>query len=222
MPTPETLNIVGAFTIAIANVLIATSLALANVNLSKVAGGKVDGILLISPILYFVSVILTIYNTVIGNAKKETNVMLSITNIAAYTIILGFEISNIYNSSVSSKNADADSESESDEKEDVISNESNSSQILLIVAYALYIIFCIIGLINYGENPALKESNTGKILIYIILFLCIPVFGLLIAQKTSKDQKKKNKLGIATSSLNIVLFLTLNVLMMLYVFSNLK
>lgn len=187
--------------LAIANLLISISLILTNVNISKKTGGGIDGIIMLTPILYFVSSLLTIYTSFNCENKCKLNILLQVTNMIAYTIILGFHISNIYGNSAIKKAADLTDE---DDDAPEASGETKTSQIMLMIAYVLYIIFCIIRLI-----PSLERKG-NKVLMWIILILCIIIFPLLISKNSVKKIKTKSSLEITTSVFNILLFISLN------------
>ena len=188
--------------LSIANACMAISLILSNVNLSKETGGKIDGAIILTAILYAVScvfIILTRFKPETFGCKSQN--LLNITNMVAYTLTLGTYISGIYTS-----NDALEKEKKSEEKsENTMSMLGIVSQAFLMAGYFLYVVFCILMLSIYP--PGTPDMA-------LLIAICIVdgiIFALLIAKRSVKAKELFLKLDIANSVLAIIVLLLLNV-----------
>lgn len=213
--------VINPLILGIANLFISTSLILQNVKTSKDIGGKVDGPLLISAILYFLSFLLRIIMTYQNN-NDGINCgifqMSSLVNIMAYTLVIGFKISNLNKSSVDLKKFETEKEIEPEKYDETenISDISVGSASMMIIAYFLYILFCSFQIYIFHSNKSDRNIPINTInytLTLFILIICLFVFPLLIVQRAKKNKIFTAKSSIGIDTINIVMFILLIILL---------
>ena len=201
-----------------ANLFISISLILQNVKTSKEIGEKVDGPLLISAILYFLSFLLRIIMTYQNN-NDGINCgifqMSSLVNIMAYTLVIGFKISNLNKSSIDLKRLKKEEEidPENFNNTEVVSDVSVGSASMMIIAYFLYILFCSFQIYIFHSNNIISINKINYTLTLFILIICLFVFPLLIAQRAKKNKLFTVKSSIGIDTINIVMFILLIILL---------
>ena len=204
-------------TLAVANLLISTSLVLQNVKTSKDNGGRIDGPLFISAILYFLSFVLRIILTVQSSGDENSGMncgmfqLSNLINIMAYTIVIGFKITNLnkVKDELAKMEKDKQIDPENFNEKEEISEISMGSYMTLLFAYLLYIVFCSLTLYITYKSDMNSPQKINYTITSLILLICIAVFIMIIIQRSKKNKISNSKLSISIDSITIVMFILL-------------